>query len=71
MPGKDLTRWAINEDGSYSRHPGFEDGTIAEATKGAEEAAEELGVDLATVTGSGKDGKITKADVEAAVAKEA
>ena len=36
------------------------------ATDGAVEAANELGVDLATVTGTGADGRITKADVEAA-----
>jgi pyruvate/2-oxoglutarate dehydrogenase complex dihydrolipoamide acyltransferase (E2) component len=36
------------------------------ATDGAIEAANELGVDLATVTGTGADGRITKADVEAA-----
>ena len=37
-----------------------------DATDAAIEAAEELGVDLASVTGSGVDGRITKADVEAA-----
>jgi pyruvate/2-oxoglutarate dehydrogenase complex dihydrolipoamide acyltransferase (E2) component len=37
----------------------------AEATGAAEELAAELGVDLATVTGTGKDGKITVADVKA------
>ena len=34
-----------------------------EATPAAEKAAEEHGVDLATVEGTGKDGKVTKADV--------
>lgn len=34
------------------------------ATAGALAAAVELGIDLATVTGTGKDGRITKADVE-------
>jgi pyruvate/2-oxoglutarate dehydrogenase complex dihydrolipoamide acyltransferase (E2) component len=36
------------------------------ATAGAVEAADELGVDLNSVEGTGKDGKITKADVESA-----
>jgi hypothetical protein len=36
------------------------------ATTGAQEAADELGVDLSTVEGTGKGGKITKADVEQA-----
>lgn len=37
-----------------------------DATDGALEAAKELGVDLANVTGTGADGRITKADVEGA-----
>jgi pyruvate/2-oxoglutarate dehydrogenase complex dihydrolipoamide acyltransferase (E2) component len=36
-----------------------------DATKGAIELAEEKGVDLAAVTGTGDDGRITKPDVEA------
>ena len=36
-----------------------------DATDSAVELAAELGVDLSTVTGSGADGRITKADVEA------
>lgn len=36
------------------------------ATAGAIEAAAQLGVDLSTVTGTGYEGRITKADVEAA-----
>lgn len=39
-----------------------------DATDGAVEAANELGIDLANVTGTGTDGRITKADVEAAAA---
>lgn len=68
MPVKDMTRWARNEDGSWQRHPEYQPEAVsaADATKGAQEAAEELGVDLASVSGTGKDGKITKADVEAA-----
>lgn len=38
------------------------------ATGAAAELAAELGVDLSTVTGTGKNGNITKADVEKAVA---
>lgn len=38
-----------------------------DATEGALAAAEEHGVDLASVTGTGADGRITKADVEAAL----
>jgi len=43
-------------------------GSEARATKEAAELAEELGVDLSSVQGTGKDGKITKPDVEAAAA---
>lgn len=39
-----------------------------DATSGAKEAAAKLGIDLATVTGTGLEGRITKADVEAAAA---
>lgn len=67
MPGKDLTRWQENNDGSWSRIIEGEDDEV-NATAGAVSAAEELGVDLSTVYGTGKDGKITKADVEAAAA---
>lgn len=82
MPGKDEDRWQQNEDGSWSRKPlegsvtetvSYQKPAAAEpaddspnATTGAIEAADELGVDLANVEGTGKDGKITKADVEAA-----
>ena len=41
------------------------------ATAGAIEAAEELGVDLAAVEGTGADGKITKPDVERHAAEDA
>lgn len=39
-----------------------------DATDAAKEKAEELGVDLATVDGTGKDGRVTVNDVEAAAA---
>lgn len=35
-----------------------------DATQGAEDRAQELGVSLEEVTGTGQDGRITKADVE-------
>lgn len=38
-----------------------------DATEGAEELAQEAGVDLAKVQGTGQDGRITKADVQAAI----
>jgi pyruvate/2-oxoglutarate dehydrogenase complex dihydrolipoamide acyltransferase (E2) component len=41
----------------------------ANATAAAEKLARELGIDLAIVQGSGKDGLITKADVAAAAAE--
>ena len=40
-----------------------------ETTGAAAELAAELGVDLSTVEGTGKDGRITKADVEKAAAE--
>lgn len=79
MPGKDHERWQQNADGSYSRraieasttveHTEAEDDT-PNATAGAIEAADELGIELADIEGTGKDGKITKADVEAAAKEE-
>jgi pyruvate/2-oxoglutarate dehydrogenase complex dihydrolipoamide acyltransferase (E2) component len=75
MPVRDEERWKQNEDGSWSRkslseleEAPYDDSP--NATAGALEAAEELGVDLSTVTGTGKDGKITKADVTATVEEE-
>lgn len=49
------------------------DGSLAEpdATDAAARKADELGVDLAAVAGSGKDGRVTVADVEAAAAQAA
>jgi pyruvate/2-oxoglutarate dehydrogenase complex dihydrolipoamide acyltransferase (E2) component len=43
-----------------------EDGDDPYATTAAKERAAELGVDLANVTGSGLNGRITVSDVEAA-----
>lgn len=64
MPGKDTDRWQQNEDGSWSRKIGTYGEQGVNATDGAIEAAAELGVDIASVPGTGKDGRITKGDVE-------
>jgi pyruvate/2-oxoglutarate dehydrogenase complex dihydrolipoamide acyltransferase (E2) component len=69
MPAKDESRWTQLDDESWIRtvlvEDDEDDGSV-NATAGAITAAEELGVDISTVVGSGKDGKVTKADVEAA-----
>ena len=61
-------RWTMNQDGSWTRSidglPGEVAGVTATAT--AKEAADQLGIDLSTVEGTGKDGRITKQDVEQA-----
>jgi len=65
----DETRWKQNDDGSWSRNVGGVEETTSinpNATGGALVAAAELGVDINSISGSGKDGKITKSDVEAA-----
>jgi pyruvate/2-oxoglutarate dehydrogenase complex dihydrolipoamide acyltransferase (E2) component len=70
MPTRDETRWKANDDGSWSRTVGgVEERTMVNpnATSGAKKAADELGVDLTEVKGSGAKGRITKADVESAV----
>lgn len=73
MTVKDMNRWTQNEDGSWSRRPGFEANDKAPpapdvyATQGALNAAKALGIDITTITGTGKDGRITKPDVEAHV----
>ena len=69
MPAKDELRWTQNDDGSWTRQVGEVEETTAVnpyATQGALDVAEALGVDINSVVGSGKEGKITKADVEAA-----
>jgi len=73
----DDRRWTQNPDGSFSRiaqpapqwaEPAKSDTYYEDITTtgAAAKLAEELGVDLSTVEGTGKNGKITKADVEAA-----
>lgn len=64
MPGRDLSRWRQTTSGDWERNIGASE--TLDATEGALETAAELGVDIATVQGSGKEGRITKADVEAA-----
>ena len=69
----DLDRWEPTDDGGFRRRSEPPLATAArwmrdmEATAGAIAAAAELGVDLETVEGTGKNGKVTKADVLAAV----
>ena len=71
----DDRRWIQNPDGSFSRIAtvGAETEEKSEnyyedisTTGAAAELAQELGVDLSTVEGTGKGGRITKGDVEAA-----
>jgi len=70
----DDKRWIKNPDGSFTRisqvakeeersENYYKD---IDTTGAAAELALELGVDLSEVQGSGKGGRITKADVEAA-----
>lgn len=67
----DLSRWVRNDDGTYSRRRGVfaasnGDESEVNITSAAAELAEELGVDVNTIEGSGAEGRITKGDVEAA-----
>jgi len=74
----DDRRWIQNPDGSFSRketaqqavaeveEPGEHYYEDISTTGAAAERAQELGVDLSTVQGTGKNGRITKGDVEAA-----
>jgi len=62
-------KWKDNKDGTWSRMVGDNEETTSvnpNTTEGALAAAEELGVDLNSIKGSGAEGKITKADVEGA-----
>ena len=72
MPGpigpQRFTQTGVNEAGDpvYERTYGgtyYEDISV---TGAAAELAKDLGVDLSTVEGTGKDGNITKADVQKA-----
>ena len=70
MPNQDPDRWKKvtgdhADDPTYGRRIPNPEGDV-DATQGALEAAEELGVDLAEIEGTGAHGRITKSDVEAA-----
>jgi pyruvate/2-oxoglutarate dehydrogenase complex dihydrolipoamide acyltransferase (E2) component len=62
----DPERWVQNEDGTYTRRHGERYYEDIETTGAAAELAAELGVDLSTVEGTGKGGRITVSDVRAA-----
>lgn len=64
---KDYSRWSQNPDGSWSRRVSVFSEVGVKATKAAVVAAEKLGIDLASIQGSGQDGQILKSDVQAAV----
>jgi pyruvate dehydrogenase E2 component (dihydrolipoamide acetyltransferase) len=59
------------QTGSSSVKAAVATSTAPRATPVAEKMAAEHGLDLSAISGSGKDGQITKADVEAAVASKA
>ena len=62
--GDQITRRGYVGDSEF-KPVGAEDGDDdPAATKAAKERAEELGVDLASVTGTGLNGRITVGDVE-------
>ena len=48
--------------------PAEEPADEVDATQAAIDHAEAMGIDLAAIQGTGKDGRVTKADVEAAIA---
>jgi len=62
---KDTTRWKQNDDGTWSRRISVFSEQGLNATAAAIRQAELLGIEIADLTGTGKGGKITKADVEA------
>ena len=70
MARVDEQNWVLQEDGSYVRHAGHGGEGAGEesesATAAAVSLADELGVDLSTVEGTGADGRITVGDVRAA-----
>lgn len=65
LPGKDLSRWETLGDDIWVRRLGEYSAQGVNATDGAIATAAKLGVNIFDVIGSGKDGRITKADVEA------
>lgn len=70
MPIFDEERWEVLPDGSRRRRRPHllmaEEVAASEATKAAVDLANQLGVDLAQIAGTGAGGRITKADVESA-----
>lgn len=70
MPARDsrYVQVGVNSGGDrvYARSHGERYYEDIETTGAAAELAAELGVNLSTVEGTGKDGRITKADVEKA-----
>lgn len=60
--------WMVRVDSATGEPAGGEGEPVA--SHHAVKLAEELGVDLSAVTGTGKDGSITKADVEAAASED-
>lgn len=69
MPPKWDSRWQRTGEGTYIRATSgaqLYGQTETGATAAAIKAAEELGVDITTVEGTGKDGKVTIGDVKAA-----
>jgi 2-oxoglutarate dehydrogenase E2 component (dihydrolipoamide succinyltransferase) len=77
-----MSEWSQYGDGSYAvlsfedpplpQEPASEqelsEAVGVDATKEAAELAAALGLDLSQIQGSGKDGRVTKADVQAASA---
>ena len=68
-------RWVKNEDGTYSKRylqldangvPVEQHPEEVKITSAAADLAEELGVNVEEIEGSGSEGRITKGDVEAA-----
>jgi pyruvate dehydrogenase E2 component (dihydrolipoamide acetyltransferase) len=64
--GDQITRRNYAGDAEFKPVGEEDEGDDPYATTAAKERAEELGVDLANVTGSGLNGRITVSDVEAA-----
>lgn len=56
----------VTVDEEFAAARGWEPVEV-DATDGAKQLAKENNIDLATVTGTGADGRITKADVEKAI----
>lgn len=55
--------------GKFEKADGSSSGSGVDATDGAVKLAAEHGIDLSTIKGSGKDGRITQPDVEAEIAR--